>query len=76
MELAAINSMTPHSHQMFSEEYQIISGALLFKIGDKVTTLYENESVKIPAGQIHSASSVEGFALVKIVAQPGRTPEN
>ena len=74
--LAAISSSQPHHHAMAREEYEVISGTILVSVDGAVRTLYEQEKVTIPAGKVHSASSVEDYALVKVTSQPGWTAQD
>ena len=76
MAVAAIRSSAPHYHKNTEEEYEVLSGTLLVRVGDVVKTIYEHEKLKIPARQVHSATSVEGFALVAVKASPGWRPED
>ncbi len=71
--LAAISISQPHKHFHSTEEYEVIHGAILLKVDEKIQTLYEHEKETILPGRVHSASSVEDFALVKVTSQPGWT---
>ncbi len=74
--LAAISSSQAHKHILATEEYEVIHGAILLKIGDKIETLYEREKATIPPNTIHSATGVEDFAMVKVTSQPGWSPHD
>ncbi len=74
--LSALSATAPHKHLQAVEEYEVIHGTILIKVGDSVKTLYEREKISIPVETVHSATSVEGFALVKVTSQPGWTPED
>lgn len=74
--VAAISSSAAHFHKVAQEDYEVIRGTLLMQIGDDIKTVYEREKVTIPAGQVHFASSVDGFALVSVVSRPGWTPQD
>jgi len=71
--VAAISLSRPHYHNLSVEEYEVISGALMVDVGGVVKTLYEHEKISIPIRKVHSATSIEGYALVKVTSQPGWT---
>ena len=71
--ISAISASVPHKHNVGVEEYEVLSGTILLSVDGTIKTLYEREKATINPGQVHSATSTEGYALVKVTSQPGWT---
>ena len=69
--ISAISSSRRHHHALSTEEYEVLSGTVLIEVDGSIRTLYEHEKITIPPGKVHSATSTEGYALVKVTSQPG-----
>lgn len=74
--ISAISSSRKHHHAIAMEEYEVLSGTVLIEVDGAIQTLYEHEKISIPAGKIHSATSTENYALVKVTSQPGWTEQD
>ena len=74
--LSAISASKPHYHAVGTEEYEVLHGTILISVDGQIRTMYEREKITIPPGKVHSATSTDGYALVKVTSQPGWTEED
>lgn len=65
-------STPPHYHQLFSETFEVLKGALIVGQGTQTLTLHEGQTATIQPGQTHSFSNTSGKeSLVKVTVSPG-----
>ena len=65
-------STPPHYHQLFSETFEVLTGALIVGQGTQTLTLHAGQTATIRPGQTHSFRNASGKAsLIKVTVSPG-----
>ena len=65
-------STPPHYHQLFSETFEVLKGALIVGQGNQTLTLHEGQTATIQPGQTHWFSNTSGKeSLVNVTVSPG-----
>ena len=72
--ISVIDQTSAHYHQKTTENYEIISGALILAVDGQKHEMKAGEALTIKPGQIHSA--VGDQTWIKCTARPAWTPED
>ena len=72
--ISVIDQTSAHYHQKTTENYEIISGALILAIDGQKHQMKTGDSLIIKPGQIHSA--IGNQAWIKCTARPAWTPKD